>query len=240
MVYVRNQISYLESLYQELIRCDACGDEYLAFAHSALADGKIRLKEWEFHFDYWKAATLLSKLTRVTVVVRNYHALFQQSPVLDFISVLGVDSSPFEYSLNECINVRYSTGVSLARFYQNRVGRPLDVHEDDVVRRLCDTGLASLGTSGQLRNALLARFSTSNEQLCEYFNLSTEGLFVGEGASSDVDAVCSMQRVFSFKTQVVIRDLSRLLAQASLSSDTHIESEVLSRVAEWSSWVRGD
>lgn len=231
VIYVRNQLDYLESLFQEMLR-QGFGDEYLRFAGAVLADGRIRLHEWEFHFDYLALANSLSMIPGVEIRFGTYHSLHRQSPVLDFASVVGLDPSPFEQGASERVNSRDSLAESLTMFYKNRVQRNINPHEQSVVAQLVARDFTKVRTNGILRSTLARKFSRSNTEFIGHFGIPTAGFFETpvDGSPGEI----SMQKAFSSETQTLIRDLSCAI---QAGSDASTASKIVSNANKWFSWV---
>jgi hypothetical protein len=211
IVYLRNQTSYLESLYQEMIK-HGFGEEFADFADAALLHGTLRLKEWEFQFNYWNVVRNLMRLPECKLIVRNFEAMLEGSPILDFSTVVGIPHSALPPSLNSPTNVRDPGKVSLTLFYQNRVGRELDRHEVAVIERLFELSPEPIGTTGMLRYQLEQKFAYSNRKVCDHFGIPLTGLVPEDNVPPSVPRRISMQKIFSFETQCIVRDIARLHA----------------------------
>lgn len=237
ILYLRNQTSYLESLYQEMLR-HGLGDKYGDFFDTVVADGVLRMKEWEFHFDYWRIATILSNFPHVTIVFRNYHALLENSLIVDFCSVLGLAPSHLGDLVNFRTHERDSLTTSLTRFYRNRVGRELDRYEEEAVIRLCGKDLIGLGSTGKLRNALENKFSVSNARLFDRYNLPCTGFLPSCDNLAPPKGVLDIQKFFSFETQISLRKIALLMASRPSWNHSAVDTEVTQHAQAWSSWVR--
>ncbi|MEN6441506.1 MAG: hypothetical protein ABFD97_23320 [Syntrophobacter sp.] len=238
IVYFRNQNSYLESLYQEMLK-HGFGDEYADSFNSVYSNGVLHIKDWEFHFDYWRIATILSSFSDVTIVFRNYHALLENSLIVDFCSMIGLTPSILGSSVNFRANVRAAIITSLARFYQNRVGRDLDHYEKEALSRLCSgKDLIGLGSSKKLRSLLENKFSASNAQLFDRYNLPCSGFLPSYDNMVPPARALDIQKLFSSETENYLRNTALLLAGCRAGNYSAADTEVAEHVEAWSSWVR--
>ncbi|KAA1002561.1 hypothetical protein FVF58_37180 [Paraburkholderia panacisoli] len=212
IVYIRSQVSYLESLYQEMLKY-GFGDEYAEFADAALAHGSLRLKEWQFQFNYWNLATSLMQLPDCKIVFRSYERMLEESPILDFYNTAGIPLSALPPSLHSRANVRYPSKVSLTQFYGNRVERDLDSHETAVIDQLFGLFTEPIATTAALRRELEQRFAYSNKRVCDYFGIPSAGLVPEGDVSASAPIRISMQKMFSFETQNAIRDIALMRAR---------------------------
>lgn len=120
LVYLRDPMSYLESLYIENLK-DGCGDEFLNVFNNVCERGKFIYKEYEFCFDYALISSSISSIKDVGVVFRNYDNLFGGSIVNDFMSLMGVDDIFTEKSESDLmLNKRSNLQTSLKWFVRNR------------------------------------------------------------------------------------------------------------------------
>jgi hypothetical protein len=87
VLYVRDQISYLESLYCELL-AHGLGEEYRLVANQIIAHQEYLVREWVFHFDYLQIARRFASIRDIRFVFRNFHTLTKGSICDDFCSLL--------------------------------------------------------------------------------------------------------------------------------------------------------
>jgi hypothetical protein len=234
VIYVRNQVDYLESLFQEMLR-QGFGDDYMSFVNAVLSNGYLRLHEWEFLFDYAAVADKLRMVPDFKVIFRNYHTLRERSPILDFAFIVGMDSMHFSQTASDRFNARDTLSASLTMFYRNRVGRSLDSGETKIIQLLTEQIRTKTNTTGALRGKLDQSFHRSNNEFCERFGLPKEGLVTEEEPVRHAREF-SMQRAFSAETQSTIRDLSFLVIG---DSDEVEASRLAAHLENWRSWVSG-
>ncbi|MEM9845946.1 MAG: hypothetical protein AAF965_14190, partial [Pseudomonadota bacterium] len=72
LIYVRNQVEYLESLYLQFLRM-GLGKDASEVVEEVLETGQFQWRRWVIHFDYAAAIRDLAK-TESEIVVQNYHA----------------------------------------------------------------------------------------------------------------------------------------------------------------------
>ena len=93
IIYIRNQIFYLESLYCEMLK-HGFADEYKTLAEQVIERKMLSMKEWVFHFDYLRIARHVARIPNTRVVFRSFHNLQDNSIFADFRSVLYPRSRP--------------------------------------------------------------------------------------------------------------------------------------------------
>lgn len=222
VIYLRNQIAYLESLYQEMLK-HGFGEEYEVYANEVIAHGNIRMHEWVFHFDYSRIAEAFSTTSHVKLIFRNFHSAADNSLILDFASVVGIDKSILADATDIRSNERDSYARSLFLFYQNRIGRPLDKSETDAVESLCSHAIGKLGTTGPIRNAIVHGFQETNARMCQRHHIPTIGLNFDDDTNAPSSTITtSMQKFFSFETHNTLKELASFYAQPSPLDDANI------------------
>ena len=199
VVYLRDQLSYCESLYQELLKHRAI-DEYGRHAREILETGIRRNSETLHHFDYENILGRWREVPDVSLIVRNYHALIESCIVADFAQLLGVEGA-LRVPSAALSNARESTLTSLSRFYGDRTGREPNYLEQARIRYLGEKwGKLTSGTA--LQRKFIDRFQASNLHLCKEWNIPDTGLDM-EGLPRPESAV-ALEEFFSFETQCAI------------------------------------
>jgi len=219
LFYVRDQISYIVSLFFELIG-HGLGDELAMMVELACRDRRFRFREWKFQFDYGAICASWAAYPRVRTVVRSYHRLDGDSIIADFIRFF----CPALALQAAATQLRANSGAPLPdrleRFYRNRVQRPLEPDEIATIQRVC-TALAvrPLRLSPALTDRLATAFRRSNRTLRAVsglaFDVPTE---IATAASTAV----ALDRLFSFDGQTMIADLVSENAATALLDATDL------------------
>lgn len=201
VLYLRNQISYFESLYSELLK-HGTGEEYISLSNTAISAGLISARDCVYHFDYARLLEPWRTAPRLTMIVRNFHDLRGGSTVSDFGTLIGADDilQPFPGAAQT--NVRQELGRSLRLFYENRTGRSPSYEEILRIRHL-SLARERLRTSGPLREKFISRFTAGNLAVCRDWSLNPIGLDMEESATEGVDL--TLEQFFSFETHFAIR-----------------------------------
>jgi len=235
IMYFRSQVSYLESLYREMLK-HGYGEEFTGFAGDVLAHGRVKIKEWEFHFDYWRVVNKLSTIPCVSIVSRNFHSLLMDSPVLDFFAALDMHC-PFSEDISKS---RYNMGIdikdSITLYYQNRIQRKLNPHEQEAITRFSGQITGRVGITGNLRKALENKFAIPNMQLCQLYRIPTIGLLPASHSQGIFEDDFSIQKVFSFEAQVALVRIMDLITSSSTDS-LNIEHALREQLHAWSTWT---
>ena len=201
IVYLRNQVSYLESIYQELLKAGN-REEYNRIVSLVMKYSSIAFKEYHYQFDYDNVLGYWKNIPNVKVIVRNYHVLTGGSIITDFAKILGLEGVLHPRAGEERANVREGNYDSLYRFYANRISR-----EPTRIEKLRIGYLAHkaprLTSSAVTQHKIVERFQVSNLRLCETWGIPTTGLDMKDvpRPSSEV----TLEQFFSFEAQCAIR-----------------------------------
>jgi hypothetical protein len=217
IIYVRNQISYLESLYLEMLM-HGFGEEYEMTARHVIDRHIASMKEWVFHFDYRRIARRLAYIPNARLMFRNFHNLHNNSICSDFTSILGLDTIQFDGALNVQANERATPATYLSLFYQNRVGRPLSSAETEVVKDLCRDIHRQMNTGDAIRTALVRTFRIQNKRFCRGQKVPRDGLIFDTLQGETVRST-RLERFFSFETQCTIREIALQRTRLDLVAD---------------------
>jgi hypothetical protein len=205
VVYVRNQVTYAESLFLELIH-HGMGDEFARFVQPVFYDRKIRLQEWTYQFDYAHIYAQWSTRRDSRLVMRNYHQLDGGSTVADFIDLVCPEVPQHVLDSAYHSNPRRALRDDISRFYQNRVQRPLSRREKETIQHLCFAlHNRAILLSEYSREALARSFRALNQLFCTTSGLPSSGLL--ETVPAPVDAL-PLEGLFSFELQNLIAENS--------------------------------
>jgi hypothetical protein len=211
IVYLRDQLSYIASLYQTLLN-HGLTDEFAAVAHLVLTQGGLSYREWMFQFDYGHIARCLTSMADLQIILRNYNNLApRRSVIADLSEIIGIRSPLIDALEPETRWAqREAIGVSLAKFYQSRaiedfLTPPETATLADVIARM--RGRA--GAPGpDLAGAFVDAFVPGNLQLCAQFTLPADGLNF-HALAGDRNTL-HMERVFSNTAVSRIREIATL------------------------------
>lgn len=117
VIYLRHQVSYLESLYLQLLRM-GLSRPMSEVLDEVLETGQLAWRKWVFQFDFARVAAT-AKARGVPVIFRNFHAM-QRNPLADFLAVTGTDM-PDDLRAARNANTARIEG-NLKRFLNNALG----------------------------------------------------------------------------------------------------------------------
>ncbi len=162
LFYMRDQVSYLESLYLEMLR-HGVGATLEEFAAPLFDIGRIAFHEWVFQFDYAAMQARLQAWGRMDIVGRSYHDMIGGSVIADFVEHvcpgLAADAQP------ERGNPRDPLAESLLHFFANRQGRLSSAAERATIERIAAAiGMRPVALSSAFCGRLHHRFASSNER----------------------------------------------------------------------------
>ncbi len=200
MIYLRNQISYAQSLYLELMNYEF-GKEYVAYADEVLTHGAVKCRGLIHQFDYERALECWNDATDVDIMVRNYHALEGGSVITDFAQLFGLEEHLAARPGQEHLNVRETVFEPLQLFYRSRISRNLTSNEMARIKHLAQR-YARLTSSATIQQKFAEKFQASNLRLCKKFGLPATGLDMQETLPP---SAVTLEQFFSFETHCAIR-----------------------------------
>lgn len=171
VIFLRNQIDYAESLYSTLVLFGFT-QPFSAFCDDILQAGEVRWREWIFPFCYDKFVGDLETFGNVEVIARSYDRPATGSPVLEFLSAVGL--APQRYGGNELPhdNLRPDLADCIRHYWRNRAGYSLDDRDFEAFLAPFRQARAGWPT---MSSACRARFATAfderNRRLCERLRL---------------------------------------------------------------------
>lgn len=201
IAYFRNQISYIESLFFQILN-HGVSQEYQKLAESVVRSGYISVNDWQFNFDYEKIYKNWKSVPYTEIKIRSYHFLVGGSVIGDFSDLLGIGSI-LEDDIKSQVNKRESVARALAKFYQNRVEREVSLVEAARIRYLCRDIPSCLFSGPSLQYAFAERFNEANMRLCENAGLPPLSLAIPE--TNSMQSKLNLEQVFSFEVQHAIQ-----------------------------------
>jgi hypothetical protein len=171
VIFLRNQIDYAESLYSTLLLFGFT-QPFSAFCDDILAAGEVRWREWIFPFRYDKYLAGLESIANIDMIVRSYDRPATGSPVLEFLSAIGL--APQRYLGNELPqdNLRPDLADCIRHYWRNRAGYSLDDRDfETFLAPFRQTGAGWPTMSPASRARFAAAFDECNRRLCERLRL---------------------------------------------------------------------
>ncbi len=216
VMYVRDQGSYVESLYLELLK-HGLEQDFMLFLQPVLHDRKLQAREWTFHFDYAGIYARWAACDRANLIVRNCHQLTGDSTITDFCSLVCPDLIEKAAGVTIRANIRGELQSSLLRFYSNRVGRPLTQREEETIQHICEAlNGRPVTLPNDLRLAFSQTFGAANKSFCTATGLPEFGLV---GMRSAPLVIAPIDRVFSRELHSMIAgDIRNFDVEAFMSS----------------------
>lgn len=212
VVYLREPVAYLESLYVETLK-HGYGGEYLLAAQVVLEHGVLTFADWVFCFDYPRIARALGSLDGVATVFRDYGNLVGGDVLADFSRVLGLDPSILGTGESGDVNARDDAATSLALFARNRGWNWHDWNAPRALMQaaafLCADWRIRLETSTALRDALRARLPSHAGLLDEpHFSQDATTRADDSGRSPATVQRVDIARFFSEETFLTLRQVA--------------------------------
>lgn len=197
VVYLRNQLSYCQSIFLENLG-QHVGEEFRQYVDDVTSYGFMRVKEWAFQFDYLAMLNSLS-LGTARLIVRNFHDLTKKSSIADFLQLIGLDDKPFQDRIDHRANERQSSIEAMRSFCVNRLNRPLGEREivnlSIINHQIDKQKLVNLSST---KTKFQEIFAEGNAQICRQFDLSLKGLDL---SSPTTEGGVSYEGLFSFELQ---------------------------------------
>jgi hypothetical protein len=237
VIYVRDQPSYLASLYFELLK-HGFDKEYRYCRDQVVSAGVLEFKEWIFQFEYLAIAESLAAYSNVKLIFRNYGALRGNSVIDDLFAVAGIPAPMAELAGDIRANERCSLGRAIELWCTNRWGRKLIRSEQKVVAIFLGTDFSRANSSSLVRQEMTDKFSSSNKSLSDAFDLGDIELPIDSECSKTVGPVIDMDKVFSAETIATISRASTLAAKVYFWGNRQIEQKIDVIAADWRNWAQ--
>jgi hypothetical protein len=205
VIYLRDQVSYAEALFCELLR-HGMHQDATAFCDAILRHGQFRFRDWIYHFDYHAMLRQLSSVRGMRVEVRPYAALRGGSTPVDFLHATGfgierlVDPDRRE-------NPRDSIAASIAHFCAGDGERDVDALAARLQQLLgpeTRERRASLGP--RRRQAFRRRFAAGNRRLARRRRLPSATL---DWSDTPPPGGIDLEQLFTTATARLVRDWLR-------------------------------
>lgn len=199
LIYLRDQASYVESLFAELLQ-HGVGIPPAELCALAVSRGALRYGPRSFEFDYAALAGRLRHATGAGIALRAYDRIDRGTSVFDIIAYAGLGLSVVEADAQRRISPRAPLAVSLAAFCGPQV-RPLLAQPR--VQALLAGRRASL--SSALRMPLAARFAEGNQAVEQAAGWPAGSLRIAAEAAPDA---LVMERLFVPALRARLGDLA--------------------------------
>jgi len=216
VIYLRNQIDYLKSMYFELLKA-GFGDEFKLFSRKIISNTKYNFKEWEFILDYQKIFHSLNTLKNVDVIYRDYDSIVDKNTVVDFFNVTEINYRELTFPDNvKEINKTLSINTLIKLFVRNRMSNDSSDFFK-VVDEMCTFEEPILQVPIYTKEACLGLIRKNS------FYKNTI-----DTTQSKISGNLNMEKIFSFETFNLILNLNKLHNNYSLKNEL---------IKDWKAWV---
>lgn len=222
LVYLRNQVEYLESLYLQFLRMGMRMDA-ADMVDQVVETGQFAWRKWVIQFDY---AAMIDALdaTQSDVIVRDYHDLQNNCIIEDFLTCIGqpVDLKPKAEKLRR----------NASRLSRNleRYARNCDSDVDATLLSEIDRKIDGLRPrlSLEAQQKIKDRFFAGNQLLEQRFGLVLNQAFE---RSKSPDPVPVMDRIFDSTAMEILSGLMpNAQARRSPKRDIELPSDWLAAI----------
>lgn len=218
LIYLRNPLDYLTSLYLELLKA-GLGDEFNAYLRKVILTTKFKYKEWEFVFNHSEMVKSINSIKDIELMTRDYDHLIENDTVLDFCNALLLDGQKINIPQNtNRLNRRHETSTLLKLFFKNRTNIQLK-EQLEVVDELLEFRNQNLETSQKVKDLFNER--ARNNAFYKSKNTNTD-------SSKKYDSL-NIEKFFSFETCNLLTALNQWRGDAGRKSQL---------IADWRHWVK--
>ena len=224
IVYWREVSAQMQSVYLQKLR-SGYGQEFSLAARLAVEEGSLRWNDGQICCSRPAMQKALTAVPGVAVVYRDYERLHGGSTVTDFCEALGLTEIDWQHPQGGRANDRDPVEISLLRFLNAREpSQPgnRQAFEAFIMSIFADRKL-KLVVPERLRRVLTARLSP--------------GEAVAPAPEAGEARLVNMARVFSFETQVTLKDAFAVTARTDVNDQHRARQQRM--VAEWWDWIGG-
>jgi hypothetical protein len=222
VVYWREVSAQMQSVYLQKLR-SGYGQEFSLAARLAIEEGSLRWNDGQICCSRPAMQKALAAVPGATVVYRDYETLHGGSTVTDFCETLGLSDIDWQHPQGVRANDRDPVEISLLRFLNSREP-PHPGNEQAFgafIMGMFAGRQVKLVVPERLRRVLTARLAPG-----EAVPLTPA---VGEAR------LLNMARLFSFETQVTLKDAFALTAGPNVNDQTRARQQRM--ISEWWEWI---
>lgn len=209
LVYLRDQASYLESLFFEMLH-HGLAEEPARLCETVLRHGELRHADWSFLFDPARLLDEWAALAPARLVLRGYAP---GAAVTDLLGLLGCAALAGEAATERRGHDRQTLAESFAQFCaarQHWARADADPHLQPVLQAAL--GGRAAGVSAEQRAALIRRFAAGNRRIAQAAGFAP-GLL--EIAPRPPAGALALDRLFTLSAQAAAAEL---VAQGALQA----------------------
>lgn len=215
--YLRDQASYLKSLYFELLKA-GFGDEFASYSFWFTRNTYFNYKEWQFLLNYNDIYNSFKSFTNVECIYRGYDSLIEKNTVKDFCEIIDIDYFKLNIPLNvTTINKSLNINLLIKIFVKNR----LKNNSPDLLNIVDELGSLqdySFSIPPHINQKCLEIKATNN-----FFNNTNQIPTIEKSVK-----ILKIERVFSFETCLLINDMYKTKYQLNVKNQL---------IQKWKNWV---
>jgi len=208
VVYLRNQLSYVESLYIEHLG-QGTDTTYAAYLDQIERDRCLRFRGSTYPVDF-RPIVDVALATGAQLVLRNFHTLIGASAITDFATLVGLDLDIFADGASSRSNRRLKLRAAITAFYRNGVKRKLTNQERNAARLIAEViGNRDAGSAPATRRIFRELFAADNRDICERFGIAPTGLDFSAtaGEADGPDEAISYEQIFAEPTRALLESM---------------------------------
>lgn len=224
VIYRREISAHMQSVYLQKLR-SGYGQEFSLAARVAIEEGNLRWNDGQICCSRPAMQKALAAVAGIEVLYREYETLSGGSTVNDFCEVLGLTGIEWQHAQDVRANDRDPVMVSLLRFLNAREPAQPDQRQafEAFLMSIFAEREVRLVVPERLRRVLTARLSP--------------GEAVAPPPAPGKARLVNMARVFSFETQVTLKDAFAVTARSDVNDQHRARQQRM--VNEWWDWIGG-
>jgi hypothetical protein len=213
IVYLRNQVDYIRSLYLEGVK-QGSQETFLGFLRTAVGRKRFPFDPGMNVLHYDDILNRLGVATGADLIVRSYDAVRETSLAADFLSIFGLTPKALGVDTEPRANDPPPLRDLFSLFYQHRTGQPPNWSERQVISSIFDNlDERSIGLSEASRRAIARRFQRSNARVYYRFRIPAfKNMQYSKDDKPRDRHGLSLDDVFSGQLQYFVYDLARAFA----------------------------
>jgi hypothetical protein len=236
VVYLRNQIDFIRSIYLELLK-DGSELTLNEFLRGVLGETESSGLASPRTIFYHQLLDYLSEIKDARLLAYSYDEIEESSVIPHFLSLLGLTPQVLGVDASLRLNTETPMEEQFKRFYENRVERPLNSSEISLIDRIFDDlQTESIDISVRTKNKIIKVCAESNNAVFSKYEVPNfRRMRPAKRPPKEAKEKLCLEDIFSAEAQFFVYDLARtrngeLISGAERTDGQDVERASLARL----------